>query len=73
MTAKLGKFNCRKYKFYFFLAHFSDLQCFIDIWADGISMPEEERTGYEWLQEREKPEKFQVAGKMYSGPKIVEN
>ncbi|XP_057435962.1 plant cysteine oxidase 2-like [Lotus japonicus] len=41
--------------------------------SDGISMPEEERTGYEWLQEREKPEKFQVAGKMYSGPKIVEN
>ncbi|XP_027352973.1 plant cysteine oxidase 2-like [Abrus precatorius] len=41
--------------------------------GDGISIPEEERPAYEWLQEREKPENFQVVVKMYSGPKIVEN
>ncbi|XP_061367108.1 plant cysteine oxidase 2-like isoform X2 [Gastrolobium bilobum] len=40
--------------------------------VDGISLPEEERTAYEWLQEREKPEGFQVVGKMYSGPMMLE-
>ncbi|RDX84494.1 Plant cysteine oxidase 2, partial [Mucuna pruriens] len=40
--------------------------------VDGTSIPEEERKAYEWLQEKEKPENFQVVVKMYSGPKIVE-
>ncbi|KAL2330014.1 hypothetical protein Fmac_017595 [Flemingia macrophylla] len=40
--------------------------------VDGTSIGEEERASYEWLQEKEKPEKFRVLGKMYSGPKIVE-
>ncbi|TKY65206.1 Plant cysteine oxidase 2 [Spatholobus suberectus] len=41
--------------------------------VDGISIPEEERKAYEWLQEKEKPKNYQVVGKMYSGPKIVES
>ncbi|ESW11590.1 hypothetical protein PHAVU_008G043100 [Phaseolus vulgaris] len=41
--------------------------------VDGISIPEEERKTYEWLQEKEKPENLKVVVKMYSGPKIVEN
>ncbi|KAK7394526.1 hypothetical protein VNO78_15055 [Psophocarpus tetragonolobus] len=41
--------------------------------VDGLSIPEEERKSYEWLQEKEKPENLQVVVKMYSGPKIVEN
>ncbi|KAG4922640.1 hypothetical protein AAZX31_18G236600 [Glycine max] len=41
--------------------------------VDGLSIPEEERTAYEWLQEKEKPENLKVVVKMYSGPKIVEN
>ncbi|KAJ1443720.1 RmlC-like cupin domain superfamily [Sesbania bispinosa] len=41
--------------------------------VDGISIPEEERTAYEWLEDKENPENFQVVGKLYSGPKIVEN
>ncbi|XP_014497386.1 plant cysteine oxidase 2 isoform X2 [Vigna radiata var. radiata] len=41
--------------------------------VDGISIPEEERKTYEWLQEMDEPENLQVVGKMYEGPKIVEN
>ncbi|KAL3000561.1 hypothetical protein AAZX31_09G219700 [Glycine max] len=41
--------------------------------VDGLSIPEEERTAYEWLQEKEKPENLKVVVNMYSGPKIVEN
>ncbi|KAK7340507.1 hypothetical protein VNO77_21213 [Canavalia gladiata] len=41
--------------------------------VDGICIPEEGRTAYEWLQEREKPENLRVDVKMYSGPKIAEN
>lgn len=41
--------------------------------VDGISVPEEEREGYAWLQEREeKPDELAVVGAMYRGPKIVE-
>lgn len=46
---------------------------FLEISVDGLSIPEEERTAYEWLQEKEKPENLKVVVKMYSGPKIVEN
>jgi len=45
----------------------------LEISVDGISIPEEERKTYEWLREKEEPENLQVAVKMYSGPKIVEN
>uniref|UniRef100_A0A5B7AB86 cysteine dioxygenase n=1 Tax=Davidia involucrata TaxID=16924 RepID=A0A5B7AB86_DAVIN len=41
--------------------------------VDGVSVAEEEREGYAWLQEREKPEDLVVVGAKYSGPKIVEN
>ncbi|KAJ1386881.1 RmlC-like cupin domain superfamily [Sesbania bispinosa] len=40
--------------------------------VDGLAIPEEERNGYEWLQEREQLEDLEVDGKMYNGPKIVE-
>ncbi|OIW06708.1 hypothetical protein TanjilG_04102 [Lupinus angustifolius] len=41
--------------------------------VDGISIPEEEKNGYEWLQERVLPDDVEVVGHLYSGPKIVEN
>lgn len=42
--------------------------------VDGVTIPEEERSGYAWLQERtERPEELLVDGAPYSGPKIVEN
>ncbi|KAH1215743.1 Plant cysteine oxidase 2 [Glycine max] len=41
--------------------------------ADGLSIPEEEKNAYEWLQEREELEDLEVNGKMYNGPKIVES
>ncbi|XP_043704411.1 plant cysteine oxidase 2 [Telopea speciosissima] len=41
--------------------------------GDTDLVPEDEREGYEWLQEREKPEDFVVMGALYRGPKIVEN
>lgn len=41
--------------------------------VEGLSIPEEERCAYEWLQERDdKLEDLEVVGKMYNGPKIVE-
>ena len=40
--------------------------------VDGVSVPEEEREGYAWLQEREKPEDLTVVGATYRGPKIVD-
>ncbi|KAK7295337.1 hypothetical protein RJT34_18244 [Clitoria ternatea] len=46
---------------------------FSNLSVDGVSMPEGERTAYEWLQEKEKPEDLQVVVKMYNGPRIVEN
>ncbi|KAL1828360.1 plant cysteine oxidase 2 [Daucus carota subsp. sativus] len=39
--------------------------------ANGISIAEEEREGYEWLQERDKPEGLTVYGVPYSGPPIA--
>lgn len=42
--------------------------------VDGVSVPEEEKDGYAWLQEREeRPEDLAVIGAMYRGPTIVEN
>ncbi|XP_021808770.1 plant cysteine oxidase 2-like [Prunus avium] len=41
--------------------------------VDGVSVAEEEKEGYAWLQEIEKPEDLAVDGAMYRGPKIVEN
>lgn len=32
---------------------------------------EEEKDGYAWLKEREKPEDFNVVGAAYNGPKIA--
>lgn len=40
--------------------------------VDGMSIPEEEREGYAWLQEREDLEDLTVVGEQYTGPKIVE-
>ncbi|KAE9590375.1 putative cysteamine dioxygenase [Lupinus albus] len=40
--------------------------------VDGISIPEEEKKGYEWLQERVLPDDVEVVGHLYSGPKIME-
>ncbi|KAK3030824.1 hypothetical protein RJ639_035753 [Escallonia herrerae] len=39
--------------------------------VDGLSVPEEEREGYAWLQEKETPEGLAVAGP-YNGQRIVE-
>lgn len=39
----------------------------------GVSVPEEERDKYAWLEEREKPEELAVVGAMYEGPMFVEN
>ncbi len=46
--------------------------CFcLKISVDGVSVPEEEREDYAWLQEREiKPEDLPVVGAHYRGPKI---
>jgi hypothetical protein len=44
-----------------------------EISAEGITIPEEEKKDYEWLEEIEKPESLQVIVKMYSSSKIVEN
>ncbi|XP_047167601.1 plant cysteine oxidase 2-like [Vigna umbellata] len=41
--------------------------------VDGLSIPDEEKSAYEWLQEREELEDLEVNGKMYNGPKIVES
>ncbi|KAF3444760.1 hypothetical protein FNV43_RR14453 [Rhamnella rubrinervis] len=46
---------------------------FSDFSVDGITVPEEEKEGYAWLNEREKPEDLAVVGALYRGPKIVEN
>ncbi|MED6158331.1 hypothetical protein PIB30_031853 [Stylosanthes scabra] len=45
---------------------------------DGLSIPEEECSGYEWLQEKEFPDdvedaSLEGASQMYSGPMIVES
>ncbi|KAF5749014.1 2-aminoethanethiol dioxygenase-like [Tripterygium wilfordii] len=40
--------------------------------VDGLSVPEEERERYAWLQEREKPEDLAVVGALYRGPQIVD-
>lgn len=39
--------------------------------VNGIPIAEEEREGYEWLQERDKPEGLTVYGVPYSGPPIA--
>ncbi|GAV70255.1 DUF1637 domain-containing protein [Cephalotus follicularis] len=45
---------------------------FSDFIVDGIKLPEDQREGHAWLQEREKPEDLAVVGSLYRGPKIVE-
>lgn len=40
--------------------------------VNGVSIPEEEKEGYAWLQEREKPEDLTFVGELYGGPAIVE-
>lgn len=41
--------------------------------VDGVTVPEELREGYSWLQEREiNPEDLAVVGAHYGGPRIVE-
>ncbi|XWS40839.1 hypothetical protein CRYUN_Cryun17cG0030500 [Craigia yunnanensis] len=39
----------------------------------GVTVPEEEKDKYAWLQGREKPEDLAVVGALYTGPEIVEN
>lgn len=41
--------------------------------VEGVSVPEEEREGYWWLEERDRPEDVAVVGAMYRGPVFVEN
>ncbi|KAF8012991.1 hypothetical protein BT93_I0991 [Corymbia citriodora subsp. variegata] len=41
--------------------------------VDGVSVPEEEREKYAWLEEREKPPELAVVGAKYRGPKLVEH
>ncbi|KAE9612662.1 hypothetical protein Lal_00005962 [Lupinus albus] len=41
--------------------------------VNGISISEEEKKDYEWLQERVLPDDVEVVGKMYNGPMIVDN
>lgn len=43
----------------------------LEISVDGVSVPEEEREGHAWLQERGKPD-LSVVGAEYRGPPIVE-
>ncbi|OWM69757.1 plant cysteine oxidase 2-like [Punica granatum] len=46
---------------------------FSRISVEGVSIPEEEREGYAWLEERERPEGISVVGAPYRGPMFVEN
>ncbi|XVE68058.1 hypothetical protein DITRI_Ditri09bG0038500 [Diplodiscus trichospermus] len=41
--------------------------------VDGVTVPEEEKDKYAWLQEREKPEDLIVGAAKYTGPEIVED
>ena len=40
--------------------------------VNSISVPVEERDGYAWLEERDRPKDVTVVGEVYSGPKIAE-
>lgn len=45
-----------------------------DFLVDGVTVPEEDKESYAWLQEREiLPEDLAVVGDPYRGPKIVKN
>ncbi|XP_057541001.1 plant cysteine oxidase 2 [Amaranthus tricolor] len=55
--------HCTYYREYPF-DHFS---------VDGISMLENEKDSFAWLQEREKPRELTVIGAPYVGPKIVDS
>ncbi|XVF16547.1 hypothetical protein REPUB_Repub10bG0041400 [Reevesia pubescens] len=46
---------------------------FTEFSVDGLTIPEEDKDKYAWLQERENPEDLAVVGALYSGPEIVEN
>ncbi|CAN1845140.1 Plant cysteine oxidase 2 [Linum perenne] len=39
--------------------------------VDGLAVAEEEKEGYGWLQERERPEDLVVRGELYRGPPLV--
>ncbi|KAK4757675.1 hypothetical protein SAY87_018976 [Trapa incisa] len=41
--------------------------------VEGLSIPEDERRGYAWLEEREGPEEIDVVGAEYHGPMFVDN
>ncbi|XWS30289.1 hypothetical protein CRYUN_Cryun24cG0104000 [Craigia yunnanensis] len=41
--------------------------------VEGVTVLEEEKDKYAWLQEREKPEDLAVVGALYTGPEIVES
>ncbi|KDP45483.1 hypothetical protein JCGZ_09732 [Jatropha curcas] len=44
---------------------------FANFSVDGVSVPDEERENYAWLQDRGRlPEEFVVVGELYRGPKI---
>ncbi|XP_011012756.1 PREDICTED: 2-aminoethanethiol dioxygenase-like [Populus euphratica] len=45
---------------------------FANFSVNGVSIPEEEKEGYAWLQEREEPEDLTFVGELYEGPAIVE-
>lgn len=40
-------------------------------YCTSISVPDEQKGGYAWLKEREKPEDLTVVGALYKGPKMV--
>lgn len=40
--------------------------------VEGVSVSEEEREGYAWLEERESPEGIAVVGAKYKGPMFVD-
>ncbi|EOY03392.1 Uncharacterized protein TCM_018396 isoform 2 [Theobroma cacao] len=46
---------------------------FTKLSVDGVTVAEEEKDKYAWLQEREEPEDLAVVGAPYTGPEIVEN
>ena len=51
------------FDYFFFFCEFS---------VDGVSIPGEEKEGYAWLQETEKPDDLAVVGALYRGPQIQE-
>ncbi|KAK4768953.1 hypothetical protein SAY86_027103 [Trapa natans] len=46
---------------------------FSRISVDGLCIPEDQRGGYAWLEEKEGPEEIDVVGARYQGPLFMEN